>query len=325
MTLLAHAITAAPPATLSPEGLRGRPLAWSEASAGLGLWSTDWTPDLKLERPDALEHHRLVERICAAQPCLPVRFGTAFANADAARASLDKRAETLHAALARVSGKSELALTLLWRDKAAVTPRPVTGPGRRYMEERRAELGAREAKRARAETMVERIVTELAIERPLVWHETCTTANVANRACARAQGGARPDRLRVRRRHHGPERAVAAVHVREDRMTIDAELDDLRREVERLRGILPDRVDVDPDAIENGLAKLVLTLVEFLRQLLERQAVRRMEGGSLSDEEVERMGVALMRLEEKVHEMARTFGIDPTELNLEVGPLGRLI
>ncbi len=108
-------------------------------------------------------------------------------------------------------------------------------------------------------------------------------------------------------------------------MTIDAELDDLRREVERLRGILPDRVDVDPDAIENGLAKLVLTLVEFLRQLLERQAVRRMEGGSLSDEEVERMGVALMRLEEKVHEMARTFGIDPTELNLEVGPLGRLI
>jgi len=108
-------------------------------------------------------------------------------------------------------------------------------------------------------------------------------------------------------------------------MTIDAELDDLRREVERLRGILPDRVDIDPDAVENGLAKLVLTLVEFLRQLLERQAVRRMEGGTLSDEEVERMGVALMRLEEKVHEMARTFGIDPTELNLEVGPLGRLV
>ena len=108
-------------------------------------------------------------------------------------------------------------------------------------------------------------------------------------------------------------------------MTIDAELDDLRREVERLRGILPDRVDVDPDAVENGLAKLVLTLVEFLRQLLERQAVRRMEGGTLSDEEVERMGVALMRLEEKVHEMARTFGIDPTELSLEVGPLGRLV
>ena len=181
MTLLAHAIAAAPPALLSPDGLRGRPLAWSEAAAGLGLWSTEWTPDMKLERPDALEHHRLVERICAAQPCLPVRFGTAFANVDAARASLDKRADALHEALTRVSGKSELALTLLWLEPQvpAGAPDPVTAPGRRYMEERRAELNAREARRARAESLVERIVTELAIERPLVWHETCTTANVA--------------------------------------------------------------------------------------------------------------------------------------------------
>jgi hypothetical protein len=118
---------------------------------------------------------------------------------------------------------------------------------------------------------------------------------------------------------------VAALYLREDRVSIDTELEDLRREVERLRGILPERVDVDPDAVENGLAKLVLTLVEFLRQLLERQAVRRMEGGTLSDDEVERMGLALMRLQEKVHEMARTFGIDPSELNLELGPLGRLV
>jgi hypothetical protein len=99
-------------------------------------------------------------------------------------------------------------------------------------------------------------------------------------------------------------------------MSIDTELDDLRREVERLRGILPERVDVDPDAVEHGLAKLVLTLVEFLRQLLERQAVRRMEGGTLSDEEVERMGLALMRLEQKVQEMARVFGVDPSDLNI---------
>ncbi len=108
-------------------------------------------------------------------------------------------------------------------------------------------------------------------------------------------------------------------------MSIDAELDELRREVERLRGILPEQVDVDPEGVEHGLAKLVLVLVEFLRKLLERQAVRRMEGGTLSDEEVERMGLALMRLEQKVHEMARAFGIDPSELNLKLGPLGRLV
>jgi len=105
----------------------------------------------------------------------------------------------------------------------------------------------------------------------------------------------------------------------------DEELAELRREVERLRGILPERVDVDPDGVEQGLAKLVLALVEFLRQLLERQAVRRMEGGTLSDEEVERMGLALMRLEEKVHQIARSFGLDPAELNLGLGPLGRLL
>jgi Gas vesicle protein K len=108
-------------------------------------------------------------------------------------------------------------------------------------------------------------------------------------------------------------------------VTIDAELDDLRREVERLRGILPERVDVDPEGIDNGLAKLVLTLVEFLRQLLEKQAVRRMEGGTLTDDEVERMGLALMRLEQKVQEMARAFGVDPSDLNIGLGPLGRLI
>lgn len=179
MTLLAHAIAAAPQARLSLDGLRGRPLAWSEASAGLGLWSTEWAADMKLERPDALEHHRLVERICAAQPCLPVRFGTAFATVDAARASLDQRAEALRAALARVSGKSEIALTLLWRERPAPAEAAPGGPGRRYMETRRAEWSAREGQRARAESLVERLIAELAIDRPLVWHETCTSATVA--------------------------------------------------------------------------------------------------------------------------------------------------
>jgi hypothetical protein len=179
MTLLAHAITAAPPAAISPDGLRGRPLAWSEA-AGLGVWSTEWAPDITLERPDALEHHRVIERICAAQPCLPVRFGTAFENPEAARASLDRRAVALRVALTRVAGKSELALTLLWKD-APIAPavNPLAGPGRQYMEERRAEHGAREARRARAEHMVERVIADLAIERTLVWHETCTSAAVA--------------------------------------------------------------------------------------------------------------------------------------------------
>jgi hypothetical protein len=108
---------------------------------------------------------------------------------------------------------------------------------------------------------------------------------------------------------------------------MDDELERLRRELHalRVRGALPDRIDVDAEGVERGLAQLVLTLIEFLRQVLERQAVRRMEGGSLSDEEVERVGLALMKLEEKIHELAEQFGLRPGDLNISLGPLGDLL
>ena len=108
-------------------------------------------------------------------------------------------------------------------------------------------------------------------------------------------------------------------------MDPDDELAELRRELERVRGILPERIDVDPKGVEQGLAKLVLTLVEFLRQLLERQAIRRMDGGTLTDDEIERVGLALMLLEGKVREIAQAFGVDPEDLNLGLGPIGKLL
>jgi len=111
--------------------------------------------------------------------------------------------------------------------------------------------------------------------------------------------------------------------------TADAEVGEVAETaeaaVERLRGVLPDRVDVDPEGVEQGLAKLVLTLVEFIRQLLERQAIRRMEGGRLTDEQVERMGLALERLEAKMGDLCHVFGIEPEDLNINLGPLGDLI
>jgi hypothetical protein len=108
---------------------------------------------------------------------------------------------------------------------------------------------------------------------------------------------------------------------------MEDELEQLRRDLHdlRVRGALPDRINVDPEGLEQGLAQLVLTLIEFLRQVLERQAVRRMEGGSLSEEEVERVGLALMKLEEKVHELAEQFGLRPSDLNINLGPLGDLL
>ena len=93
---------------------------------------------------------------------------------------------------------------------------------------------------------------------------------------------------------------------------------ELREEIVRLRSLLPERIDIDPADLERGLAGLVLTLVEFLRQVLERQAIRRMEGGSLSADEVERVGLALMQLEQKIGEIAEQFGLDRDEIQLRI-------
>ncbi len=97
------------------------------------------------------------------------------------------------------------------------------------------------------------------------------------------------------------------------------ELDEVRAELARVSAALPERIDIDPDDVERGLAGLVLGLVELLRQVLERQAVRRMEGGTLTDDEIERVGVALMRLEKKVREMADAFGLEEKDLRIGIG------
>jgi hypothetical protein len=102
-----------------------------------------------------------------------------------------------------------------------------------------------------------------------------------------------------------------------------AELDALRAEVRRKKGAAA-RWNADPEDVQKSVAQLVLSLVEFLRKLLERQAIRRMDAGTLSDDQVEAIGLALMKLEEAVRDIAARFGIPPEELNLDLGPLGRL-
>ena len=85
------------------------------------------------------------------------------------------------------------------------------------------------------------------------------------------------------------------------------------------------RWNADPDDVRKAVAKLVLTLVEFIRQLLERQAIRRMETGTLTDEQTEAVGLALMRLEETVRELAAQFDLTPEDLNLDLGAVGKLL
>jgi len=85
------------------------------------------------------------------------------------------------------------------------------------------------------------------------------------------------------------------------------------------------RISLDPDNVKNGLGQLVLTIVELVRQLLERQAIRRMEGGTLSEPEVERLGVTFMRLSEEIDRLKGEFGLEDEDLNLDLGPLGKLL
>jgi hypothetical protein len=117
--------------------------------------------------------------------------------------------------------------------------------------------------------------------------------------------------------------------VTDDRTTSDRiDTDDPRLFAAELRELAPDlprRLEAGEEDIEAGVAKLVLTLVEFIRQLLEHQAVRRMEGGNLSDEEIERLGLALLRLQERLEEIKDAFGLAGEDLNIDLGPLGRLL
>jgi hypothetical protein len=132
-------------------------------------------------------------------------------------------------------------------------------------------------------------------------------------------------------------RTLAAVHFRlvSEPVTVNQDpLDKLLASAGDLAGIanglerthgLPSRIDADPERLERGLAQLVLTLIELLRQLMERQALARMEQGTLTEDEIERLGETLMKLSERMDELKTHFGFEDRDLNLDLGPLGNLL
>lgn len=107
-------------------------------------------------------------------------------------------------------------------------------------------------------------------------------------------------------------------------MIISNEDDRLRESLTFAESAIPERIAADPEVIENGLAKLVLSIIELVRRLLEKQALRRMDGGNLTEEEIERLGSALMKLEEKMDEMKRVFNLTDDDLTLKLGPVRSL-
>jgi len=122
----------------------------------------------------------------------------------------------------------------------------------------------------------------------------------------------------VRPKRSGPARRASAVDVKE--------VESLRAELERLRAVgAPPRWNANPDDVRRSVGKLVLTLVEAIRQLLERQAIRRMEANTLTEAETEAIGLALMRLEDTIREIAAQFDLALEDLNLDLGPIGKLV
>jgi len=103
------------------------------------------------------------------------------------------------------------------------------------------------------------------------------------------------------------------------------QIEAIRRQIERVASARPPRWNADPEDVRRSVLKLVLTLVELIRQLLERQAIRRMETGTLTGDETESVGLALMRLQETILDLAKQFDISPDELNLDLGPIGKLM
>jgi len=107
-------------------------------------------------------------------------------------------------------------------------------------------------------------------------------------------------------------------------MIITNEDERLRESLTFAEPSIPERISADPEVVENGLAKLVLSIIELIRRLLERQALRRMDGGNLTEAEIEKLGAALMKLEEKMEELKRVFNLTDDDLNLKLGPVRSL-
>jgi len=118
-------------------------------------------------------------------------------------------------------------------------------------------------------------------------------------------------------RRKSPTRSIATVEVQE--------LEAMREQLERLAKAPPPRWNANPEDVRRSVVKLVLTLIEFIRQLLERQAIRRMDAGTLTADQTEAVGLALMRLEETIRDLGTQFGIAPEDLTLDLGPVGRLM
>ena len=108
---------------------------------------------------------------------------------------------------------------------------------------------------------------------------------------------------------------------------IETDTPDVFRRImsEKKKTVLPNHINIDQADVSKGLAKLVLTIIELLRELLERQAIRRIDSGTLTREEMNNLGTTFMKLSEKMEELKSQFGLKSEDLNIDLGPIGKLL
>ena len=263
-----------------------------------------------------------LEALMEQRTLLPIRYGTLVEDDTAAAAALAGRGEALADALRRVRGAVELSV----RAVAPGEPEP-GGPGE--------QLQARARHEGTAVRVHERLASAARAQVRHDGRELLRAAYLVDRRDVDAFVGDGPRApARAPRAQPALHRPVAAVLVRRgvglmaDKVLagpLDGDLDPFARPSRGLSNALSRRIDADPESVEQGLAQLVLTIVELLRQLMERQALRRIDGGGLSQEQIERLGTTFMELDRRMEELREHFGLSAEDLNLDLGPLGRLL
>ena len=270
---------------------------------------------------DALwRREALLEELMQQRALLPVRYGTLVEDEAAAAAAVAGRGEALAGALRGVRGAVELSVR-------AVAPDSRTRePGEH--------LQARAAHERTAAALHERLAAAARGRCATTAASCCGRRHLVDRA--------EVDRfvslVRGLQAEHAELSilcaAVAALFLRRaggrmrDKVLagpLDGDLDPFARPSRGLSNSLSRRIDADPESVEQGLAQLVLTIVELLRQLMERQALRRIDGGGLTEEQIERLGTTFMELDRRMEELRDHFGLAADDLNLDLGPLGRLL
>ena len=264
-------------------------------------------------------HEEVVEALMEERDLLPMRFGTLVQDDEAAVRALDERREELKMSLDRVRGAVELAV------RAAADPSSEgTALGLSGTEYMRAKAHRTEAAGILHEPLAFLARESIVQPGPELLRLPRRPRGRGRLRLARAPPGGDPPQPRPAL--HRPLAALLLRPAMSDKVLHSPpDLDLFPSEHPRLHNALSRRVNADPESVEKGLAQLVLTIVELLRQLMERKALRRIDGGSLSEEQVERLGQTFMELDRRMEELREEFGLTEEDLNLDLGPLGRLL